>query len=92
MTTPEPIVQVTRFVVNCVPEKIMDADAWEIELKYYGDGRWVAHRHDKYLDVDGKWSWNRQVHNFDTALALAKKAAPDVVVNGYSVLDVIPKP
>lgn len=114
---PEPVVQPTRYVVNCIPEDASpDAHVFEIAVEYRGSGRWAVVRHHRYLDANGAWSYGADwpadnpgsrepatdaewdeyhaardawlaAHRFDldTALDLAKAAAPLVTVNGFTV-------
>lgn len=117
----EPVVQATRYTVNCVPEDTdPDGHLFEIAVEYRGAGRWAAVRNHRYLDAAGNWSYgvswpddapgSREPttdaecaeyeaardawlaatrHDLDTALELAKAAAPDITVNGYTVSDAL---
>lgn len=102
-TTPEPRVQPTEYRVNCLPDDDGD-DGWSFGLtvRYRGGGRWAVQRGEHAcLGVDGTWArgvseydsgdeW-LAAHRFDleTALRLAKEAAPLVTVNGHTVADAL---
>ena len=86
----------TRFTVNLLPETAPDAHLFEITVEYRGHGRWAVLRHSQCLNHDGTWDWEMRpsereddwldTHRFDldTALRLAKEAAPSVSVNGLT--------
>lgn len=90
-------VQATRYTVNCVPADLVpDAHVFEIAVEWRGNDRWAVVRHGQCLDRKGRWSWEslpssrtdewlaRHRFDFDTALELAKQAAPEVIVNGMT--------
>lgn len=99
-TAPEPIVQATRYTVNCLPEGV-DSHAFEITVEYRGQDRWAVTRHGRCLGTDGTWDHELRpsereddwlsTHRFDldTALGLAREAAPHVRVNGFTVADAL---
>jgi hypothetical protein len=98
---PEPIVQATRYTVNCLPEDGIDSHVFEITVEYRGHDRWAVKRHSQCLAADGTWDYEMRpserdddwldAHRFDldTALKLAKEAAPKVTVNGFTVADAL---
>jgi hypothetical protein len=101
-TVTEPIVKATRYTVNCVPEEASpDGHVFEITVEYRGRDRWAVTRHGQCLGVDGRWEYELRpsereddwpaTHRFDldTALGLAKLAAPHVRVNGFTVADAL---
>jgi hypothetical protein len=95
----EPTVQVTEYTVSLLPEG-PDASSYEITVAYRGRGLWAVTRSRMCLGGDGEWDWEPLpserteewllAHRFDldTALRLAKRAAPGIVVNGRSAADV----
>jgi hypothetical protein len=99
---PEPHVLAVEYTVNCVPDDDLDSHAFEIRVQYRGNGRYAVIRHGhSCLGADGTWdqgvkpygrgdNW-LDAHRFDleTALALAKEAAPHITVNGFTVTDAI---
>ncbi|MFK0140670.1 hypothetical protein [Streptomyces murinus] len=102
MTTPEPHVQPTRYTVNCLPEDGgLNSHVFEITVEYRGNGRWAVLRHGRCLGSNGEWDYELRPseredewlanHRFDldTALKLAKQAAPNVTVNGFTVTDAL---
>lgn len=96
-----PIVQPTRYTVNCLFEDGIDSHVFEITVEYRGGGRWAVLRHGWCLTADGTWDYEMRpserdddwlaTHRFDldTALALAKEAAPKVTVNGITVTEAL---
>lgn len=94
---PEPTVRTTGYTVSCIPEGSVDAHVFEIQVEYAGRGRWAVRRLADCLDVDGEWDYEMRPseredgwldqHRFDldTALKLAKEAAPKITVNGWTV-------
>lgn len=98
---PEPTVQATRYTVNCLPEDGIDSHVFEITVEYRGRGLWAIKRHSQCLAADGSWDYEMRpseredewlaTHRFDldTALKLAKEAAPKVTVNGFTVADAL---
>lgn len=101
-TPPEPRVQPTEYVVNCLPEDDWDGHAFALTVRYRGEGRWAVQRGEHAcLGTDGEWAdgvkpYGRgddwlAAHRFDldTALELAKAAAPLVTVNGFTVTDAL---
>lgn len=101
MTIPEPNLQATAYSVNCLPEDGIDSHVFEITVEYRGKNRWAVKRHSQCLAADGTWDWEMRpsereddwldTHRFDldTALRLAKEAAPLVTVNGFTVTDAL---
>jgi hypothetical protein len=98
MTDLTPRVQATRYTVNCMPEDSSpDSHVFEITVEWRGKDRWAVVRHGSCLGSDGEWDYEMRpssreddwlaTHRFDleTALELAKKAAPYVTVNGWTV-------
>lgn len=98
---PEPVVQAVEYTVNCVPEDDLDSHVFEIRVQYRGNGRYAVIRMGSCLGADGTWDqgikeYDRgdawlDAHRFDldTALRLAKEAAPLVTVNGHTVADAL---
>lgn len=98
---PESTVQVTRYEVSCLPEGDDAKFSMTINVEYRGRGLWAVMRMSEALGSDGEWDYepspsNREdnwleTHRFDldTALRLAKEAAPKLTVNGYAVADLL---
>ena len=90
----EPYVRPTQYAVSVLPEDDINSHVYEITVEYRGRDRWAVLRGRQCLGTDGAWSWESipseredewlDAHRFDldTALRLAKEAAPHVVVNG----------
>jgi hypothetical protein len=94
----------TEYTVNAIPEGVdeFNRDLFEIKVEWRGKGRWaVVKRGHWCLSTDGEWDLESipsertdewlSTHRFDldTALTLAKEAAPHVTVNGWTVARVI---
>jgi hypothetical protein len=94
---PEPSVRVTRYEVSCLPEDNINHRYFKLHVEHRGSGHWIVCQDGLprlCLGRDGTWEYESAVDDewiamrtFDeeTALALAREAAPDVTVNGYSV-------
>lgn len=95
---PEPVVQATRYTVNCIPEGTSpDGHVFAITVEWRGRDRWAVTRHSMCLDNEGNWDYEMRpsereddwlaTHRFslDEALELAKAEAPHVTVNGFTV-------
>ena len=91
--------QATEYEVSILLEGDIDRHRFAITVQYRGEGCWAVTRHGSCLGSDGKWSrepipsergdtW-LAAHRFDldTALRLARDAAPHVVVNGHTAMD-----
>lgn len=97
----EPTARPTRYEVNCLPEDDINAAGFALAVEYRGRGRWAVVRHGQCLAADGTWDyesvpseradeWLAQYrHDLDTALRLAREAAPRVTVNGWTVDDAL---
>jgi hypothetical protein len=100
---PEPYVRATQYAVNLLPETedVLGGHCFEITVEYRGHDRWAVARGRQCLGTDGTWSWESipseredewlDTHRFDldTALRLAKEAAPGVTVNGRTAADAL---
>lgn len=100
-TQPEPTVRPTRYEVTAVPEGHADGHLWALTVEYRGRDRWAVVRHGQCLDANGAWDYESipsertdewlATHRFDldTALRLAREAAPLITVNGITVPDAL---
>lgn len=98
-TDPPVLVEATRYDVSVLPHEDINRLLFTITVEYRGPGVWAVCRHRQCLSADGVWSWEsvpseRAVewlagHRFDldTALKLAREAAPHLRVNGETALD-----
>lgn len=97
----EATVRPVRYTVSCLPEDDINGPPFGIDVEYCGGGRWAVTRLGACLGVDGEWDegvkpygrgddWlNGHRFDLDTALRLAREAAPNVTVNGYTVADAL---
>jgi hypothetical protein len=91
----------TRFTVNLLPETDINSHLFEITVEYRGNGQWAVLRHGRCLSQDGEWDYEMRpsereddwiaAHRFDmdSALRLAKEAAPAVTVNGRTAAEAL---
>lgn len=97
----EPVVRITRYIVSCFPEDDEDASTWDIIVEERSAGRWSVATLFQVYDIDGEPTYEPSPSNRDddfkakyrfdlvTALALAARVAPTVVVNGMTPEQVI---
>jgi hypothetical protein len=102
VSAPEPqaVVQATRYEVSILPEGDINRPVFTINVEYRGEGRWAVVRHHQCLNAAGEWSYELRPsereddwlddHRFDlgTAQRLAKQAAPYLIVNGRTALEI----
>ena len=91
----------TRYTVNLLPETDPHGHSFEITVEYRGHGQWAILRNGWCLGQDGAWDYELRPseredewiaeHRFDldTALRLAKEAAPGVTVNGRTAAEAL---
>ena len=98
---PEPTVRVTAYSVSCVPEDNINAPHFTAKVEYRGRGGWAvtdgfhvyaadgsrAHEHIPTERTDEFLARFR--HSELEAVSLAKRVAPTLRVNGYTVADVL---
>lgn len=87
---PDVIVSVTRYTVSVLPADDINHRyfALHVELKPRG---WVVHNGHEFYTEGGSWKPGQATaHHFadyEDALAVARKAAPDVTVNGHTAVE-----
>lgn len=96
---PDPIVTIPRYEVSIFPEGVDARRHFVITVAFRGDDRWAVFDGPRCLGADGEWEYEPltsardeewlATHRFDldTALGLAREAAPRVTVNGRTALD-----
>jgi hypothetical protein len=93
VTIPEPEERVTRYEVSCIPRDDINATLFTVYVKQTGDGLWIATDNKRCLNAAGEWVVDRSGlyvrHDKETALRLAKAAAPGMTVNGWTVADAL---
>jgi hypothetical protein len=87
---PEVLVSITRYAVSVLP-------ANDINRKYFtlfvepGRGGWIVTDGHGSYDADGGWEPGRlgahPFADYDDALALARKLAPGLTVNGHTAVE-----
>lgn len=96
-TTPvQPTAEATTYTVSLLPETSIDYSSFAITVEKRGPAGWAVLRNRWCLGADGEWEFELTpseraddwiaTHRFplERALELAKAAAPDVCVNGYT--------
>lgn len=96
-----PIARPTTYTVTCLPDSIPDRSSWNITVEWRGQDTWAVKRWSDCLGRDGEWDYEPNPssrtdewikdHRFPLAeaLELAKRAAPDVIVNGFTPADLL---
>jgi hypothetical protein len=91
-------VKATTYTVSLLPEDDVSFPVYMITIEDRGGDRWAVTRHSMCLGADGDWEFGVKPydrgddwlnsHRFDleTAIALAREAAPGVVVNNITAL------
>lgn len=95
-------VQPTEYLVSCLPLDDITAHVFTIKVQWRASDRWaVLLRGTWALGIDGEWDYEpipsertdewKAAHRFDldTALRLAKEAAPDLTCNRWTVADAL---
>lgn len=99
---PEPDVRPIKYAVSCLPLDSRSAHLFTIWVEWRGRDLWAVTDGSFCFDEDGEADWepipseredtwlSRHRFDLETALALAKRLAPQVVVNGHvSVADAL---
>lgn len=102
-STIEPVV--TQYTVCALPEDHKEFHYFSLTIDrvmgYHGVSGWAVRRMGQCIDRTGVWDYEPQPssrtdewiaahrHDLDTALKLAKAAAPRVTLNGHSIEDVL---
>ena len=92
----------TAYQVSCLPIDHAAARHLSVWVKWRGENRWaVTDGGMRCLSRNGEWGFEPQTSSrtdewiaahrfdFDTALRLAKEAAPHLTINGLTVADVL---
>ncbi|WP_042400032.1 hypothetical protein [Streptacidiphilus carbonis] len=86
---PEVFVSASRFTVTCIPaDSAPDAHVWALHVEQKRDGKWVVTDGFGYLNGDLTFEdrpYLQCLFDLDAALALAKEAAPLMIINGRTV-------
>ena len=97
----EPFVKATCYRVCALPEDNINHRYFVLHVEYRRGDQWVVCQPGDLklcYGKDGSWEWESGVdnawvanyrHDFDTAMRLAKDAAPLVEVNGRTAAEVL---
>lgn len=100
-TPDNPVATATAYTVTCLPDDIPDRSHWSITVEYRGSDTWAVKRWSDCLGRDGEWDYEPNPssrtdewiagHRFplDETLELAKAAAPQVTVNGFTPAELL---
>jgi hypothetical protein len=90
---PQPEVRVTRYEVSCLPRDHVNGRALTVYVKQATNGLWIATDNKRCLNAAGEWVVDRYglhvSHDEETALRLAKAAAPSMAAYGHTVADAL---
>lgn len=90
-------VEVTRYLVSCLPEHYGARRHFAITVEYRGPESWAVCAHGGCFTVDGEWGWEPTSSERDEewlpkvrmrleqALGLAQRLAPTLTCNGVTV-------
>jgi len=96
-----PVARPTQYTVTCLPEDELDASSWSVTVEWRGRGLWAVKHYSSCLSRSGEWDYEMRPseredewlaeHRFPLAeaLELAKRAAPEIVVNGFTPADLL---
>jgi hypothetical protein len=98
---PEPTATVVQYSVSCLPRRNPNYRHYVVSVIEREIGRWVVRAEGEIRDSNGDpiqpmaegddvaaWAAGHRF-DLDTALALARRIAPTLVVNGYTVADAL---
>src|SRR5881628_716735 len=101
MTIPEPTVFASRYEVSCLPLDQPERMYFTVTVEHRGSGRWAVKRDGWCYDANGERDYEsipseirdewllRFRFDLDAALELAKRIAPQIRVNRFSVADAL---
>lgn len=101
MPDPTSEVHITKYLVSCLPLDDINTLTWSVNVEYAGNGRWAVRRMKRCYDIDGVQDWepipseredewlDRYRFDLDTALDVARRVAPTIVVNGLTPAQVL---
>lgn len=101
MTAPIPIARVTEYTVSCLPQEHQLAPHLSLLVVERSPGRWAVLRNGYCYNAAGEKEYERSGtdrapefleefrHGKKAALALAKRIAPTLTVNGVTVADAL---
>jgi hypothetical protein len=101
MTAPEVEVRPTAYAVSCLPPEHIDAYLFTLHVEWRNKDRWCVTDGAYCYRKDGHKSYESNPssrtdrfkkayrHSLDDALALAKRLAPKMTVNGHTVQEVL---
>lgn len=103
MNVPEPTIRPESYRVTWLPDDDPNVWTWSVTVEWRNKDSWAVCHGPYCLSESGEWeyelrpsdrtpAWERTHRfNLDTALALAKKAGPELNVNGLTIADLIAK-
>jgi hypothetical protein len=92
MATPGPTVIITRYEISCLPVGHPERHHFALTVERCRDGLWEVSNGGFVLDFDGHSHFTSRPEfrtDLETALARAKDGAPRLVVNGWTLEQVL---
>lgn len=87
---PEVLVTITRYTVSVLPADDINHRSFALYVELKPNG-WVVHDGASGYDADGAehfgQTWRHPIADYDDALALARRLAPTLTVNGDTATD-----
>lgn len=88
---PEVLVEITRYEVSVLPADDINRKHFALYVDRTRNGSWIVNDGHGGYDIDGDWAPGLAVahefNDYDDALALARKLAPNVTVNGHTATE-----
>lgn len=101
MFSPEAHVRATEYTVSCLPASDVNAYLFTLTVEERSEGRWAVCRNSSCYDREGRREHERIPSErraewlarfrfpLEEALEIAKRLAPTITVNGYTVSDAL---
>lgn len=101
LEAPEPVVHPTSYAVSCFPSEHPEAYNFTLHVAWRNKDRWCVTDGAYCYDQDGNQEYesnpssrtdefkHRYRHSLEDALALAKRLAPGMTINGHTVTEVL---
>lgn len=97
----EPMVEVTRYEVSCLPLDHLERPSFTVNVEYRGYGKWAVKKAPWCYDADGERDYEsvpcertdewlaRYRHDLDDALRIAREVAPGLKNGRWTVADAL---
>jgi hypothetical protein len=88
----EPTVRATRYEVSLLPEDDINYRHYALKVERRRDGAWIVTDGFRWMDTELTFHdrpYEQCLHDLETALRLAREAAPHVRVNRWTAADAL---